>query len=222
MREERRILMTEKELNGVRFNWTKTLDILCSNGFSQFLDNRTGEEFEIWLSGGGIGVLDNITYGWGASKVAIIDEDNDWVLKIPFCNKSKDYCQLEAIYYGQAVKEGVEEPFAECYFLMEYEGAPCYIMEKVNCDEQAIESDFYEICSDKLSGQMSEDEINDYLGSMDTDEILDQILEFYYEAGFLQKVNVFLSENSINDLHTGNLGYRGDKLVFVDYSGYHS
>jgi hypothetical protein len=214
--------MTEKELNGVRFNWTETLDILCSNGFSQFLDNRTGEELKIWFNGGGIGVLDNITYGWGVSKLVIIDEDNDWVLKIPFCDKSCDYCEIEAENYQKAVKEGVEEPFAECYFLMEYEGAPCYIMEKINCDEQAIESDFYEIGSEKLSGQMSEDEISDYLGSMDTDEILDQLLEFYYEAGFLQKINAFLSVNSINDLHTGNLGYRGDKLVFVDYSGYYS
>lgn len=214
--------MTEKELNGVRFNWTETLDILCSNGFSQFLDNRTVEEFEIWFNGVGREVLDNITYGWGASKVAIIDEDNDWVLKIPFCDKSCDYCEIEAENYQKAVKEGVEEPFAECYFLMEYEGAPCYIMEKVDCDEEVVESDFYEIGLDKLSGQMSEDEISDYLGSMDTDEILDQLLEFYYGAGFLQKVSAFLSVNSINDLHTGNLGYRGDKLVFVDYSGYYS
>lgn len=222
MREERRILMTEKELNDVRFNWTETLDILCSNGFSQFLDNRTEREFEIWFNGGGREILDNITYNWGASKVAIIDEDNDWVLKIPFCNKSRDYCEIEAENYQKAVKEGVEEPFAECYFLMEYESAPCYIMEKVNCDEEAVESDFYEIGSDKLSGQMSEDEISDYLYSMDTGEILGLLLESYYEVGFLQKVNAFLSENSINDLHMANLGYRGDKLVFVDYSGYYS
>src|SRR5574344_1600230 len=104
MREERRILMTEKELNGVRFNWTETLDSLCSNGFSQFLDNRTGDEFEIWLNGGGREVL-----------------------KIPFCDKSCDYCEIEAENYQKAVKEGVEEPFAECYFLMEYESTPCYI-----------------------------------------------------------------------------------------------
>lgn len=214
--------MTEKELNGVRFDWSKILEALCSSGFSQFLNHRTETEFVNWYNMFGNELIENVTFGWGASKLVIIDEDNDWVLKIPFCNKSKDYCQLEAIYYEQAVKEGVEEPFAECYFLMEYEGAPCYVMEKINCDEQAVESDFYEIGLDKLSGQMSEDEISDYLGSMDTDEILGQLLEFYYEADFLQKVNAFLSENSINDLHTANLGYRGDKLVFVDYSGYYS
>ena len=29
-----------------------------------------------------------------------------------------------------------------------------------------------------------------------------------------------LRENDINDLHAGNVGYRGDDLVLVDYSGY--
>lgn len=210
--------MTEKELNGVTFDWSETLEALCSNGFSQFLGHRTEMEFDKWRQTIGNEVVENIAFYWGASKLVIVDEDNDWVLKIPFCDKSRDYCAVEAENYKKAVEAGVEEPFAACYFLMEYEGAPCYVMEKINCDEQAVESDFL----DKLSGQMSEDEISDCLGSMDTDEILDQLLEFYYEAGFLQKINAFLSVNSINDLHTGNLGYRGDKLVLVDYSGYYS
>ena len=214
--------MTGKELNGVIFDWSETLEVLCSNGFSQFLGHRTEMEFDKWYRTIGNEVAENIAFYWGASKLVIVDEDNDWVLKIPFCDKSRNYCAVEAENYKKAVEAGVEEPFAACYFLMEYEGAPCYVMEKINCDEQAIESDFYEIGSDKLLGEMSEDEICSYLGSMDTDEILDQLLEFYYEAGFLREINAFLSVNSINDLHTGNLGYRGDKLVFVDYSGYYS
>ena len=66
----------------------------------------------------------------------------------------------------------------------------------------------------------NEDEIYSYLGSMDGDEIVDQLLEFYYDEGFLKEVNIFLSQNKINDLHTGNVGYRGTNLVFVDYSGF--
>ena len=213
--------MTDKELAAIRLNWTETIKVLCSYGFSQFLNNRTESEFILWEESSGEN-LGNISYSYGASKLVIIDDDNDWVLKIPFCDKRCDYCALEAENYKKAVKAGVEEPFAACYFLMEYEGAPCYVMEKINCNEQAIESDFYEIGLDKLSGKMSEDEIYSYLGSMDTDEILNQLLEFYYEAGFLCEVNDFLSINNINDFHTGNLGYRGDKLVFVDYSGYYS
>ena len=37
---------------------------------------------------------------------------------------------------------------------------------------------------------------------------------------FWKEINIFLSQNKINDLHTGNVGYRGTNLVFVDYSGF--
>lgn len=213
--------MTDKELAAIRLHWTETIKALCSYGFSQFLNNRTESEFILWENSSDEN-LENISYSHGVTKLVIIDDDNDWVLKIPFCDKAHDYCALEAENYKKAVEAGVEEGFAACYFLMEYEGAPCYIMEKVNCDEEVVESDFYEIGSNRLSGEMSEEEIYNYLGSMDGDEIVDQLLEFYYDEGFLKDVYTFLSQNKINDLHTGNVGYRGANLVFVDYSGFYS
>ncbi len=213
--------MTDKEFAAIHLNWTQTLNVLCSNGFSQFLNNRTEAEIMLWENSS-YENLGNITCSYGLSKLALIDENNDWVLKIPFCDKARDYCALEAENYKKAVEAGVEEAFAACYFLMEYEGAPCYIMEKVDCDEEAVESDFYEIGSNKLSGEMNEEEIYSYLGSMDGVEIVDQLLESYYDEDFLEDINIFLSQNEINDLHTGNVGYRGTNLVFVDYSGYFS
>ena len=211
--------MTDKEFAAIHLNWIQNIKILCSNGFSQFLNNRTESELTLWEESS-LEDLENISYSYGATKLVIIDDDNDWVLKIPFCDKACDYCALEAENYKKAVEAGVEEGFAACYFLMEYEGAPCYIMEKVSCDEETVESDFYEIGSNKFSDEMNEDEIYSYLGSMDGDEIVDQLLEFYYDEGFLKKVNIFLSQNKINDLHTGNVGYRGEQLVLTDYSGF--
>lgn len=212
--------MTDKEFAAIQFNWTQTIEVLCSNGFSQFLNNRTESEFRLWKNGFSYEDLENISYSNGVTKLVIIDEDSDWVLKIPFCNRTCNYCAIEAENYKKAVEAGVEEAFAACYFLMEYEGAPCYIMEKVSCDEEIVESDFYKIGSSRLSGEMSEDEIYSYLGSMDGEKIIDRLLEFYYDGGFLAEINIFLSQNEINDFHTGNVGYRGTNLVFVDYSGF--
>ena len=211
--------MTDKEFAAIHLNWAQTIKVLCSNGFSQFLNNRTEAEFKLWKNSP-YENLENISYFYGATKLVVIDDDNDWVLKIPFCDNACDYCALEAENYKKAIEAGVEEVFAACYFLMEYEGVPCYIMEKVSCDEETVESDFYEIGSNKHSSEMNEDEIYSYLGSMDGEEIIDQLLEFYYDEGFLQEINIFLSRNKINDLHTGNVGYRGTNLVFVDYSGF--
>jgi hypothetical protein len=68
MREERRILMTEKELNGITFDWSETLEALCSNGFSQFLGHRTEMEFDKWYQTIGNEVVENITFNLIFSK----------------------------------------------------------------------------------------------------------------------------------------------------------
>lgn len=213
--------MTDKEFAAIHFNWTQTINVLCSYGFSQFLNNRTEAEFRLWENSSDEN-LENISYFYGATKLVIVDEDNDWVLKIPFCDKSRDYCAVEAENYKKAVEAGVEESFAACYFLMEYEGAPCYIMEKVNCDSEEVESDFYEKSSDKLKEEMEEEEIYSYLGSLDGSEMVEELIGFYYNSSILEKLFSFLSTNDINDVHTGNVGYRGDQLVLVDYSGFYS
>ena len=35
------------------------------------------------------------------------------------------------------------------------------------------------------------------------------------------KIADFLEWNEINDLHSGNIGYVGDKVIFIDYAGYY-
>ena len=35
------------------------------------------------------------------------------------------------------------------------------------------------------------------------------------------KIADFLEWNEINDLHSGNIGYIGDRIIFIDYAGYY-
>ena len=86
--------MTDKEFTAIHFNWTQAIEVLCSIGFSQFLDNRTLSEFKLWEDSS-YEDLANISYSHGATKLVIVDDDNDWVLKIPFCDKACDYCALD-------------------------------------------------------------------------------------------------------------------------------
>lgn len=44
-------------------------------------------------------------------------------------------------------------------------------------------------------------------------------VETYGEDEFL-RVSDFLEWNGINDLHSGNIGFIGDRLVFIDYAGW--
>lgn len=45
-------------------------------------------------------------------------------------------------------------------------------------------------------------------------------VEKYGYEEFL-KVADFLEWNGINDLHSGNIGYLGERLIFIDYAGYY-
>ena len=45
-------------------------------------------------------------------------------------------------------------------------------------------------------------------------------VEKYGYKEFL-KIADFLEWNEINDLHSGNIGYVGDRVIFIDYAGYY-
>lgn len=200
--------------------WTESLDCLGEYGFNTFIEEREEFSFCSWR---GKASLDykGFQFNSGATKVVIIDEDCDWVLKIPY-DKMINHCQLEVENYEKAVAEGVEDAFAETFFLMEYKGAPCYAMRKAECNEEAIEESFYDIALGKDYDYMNmdSDERYEYASNLDIDEKVDMILKDFYNEDFIERVNNFIYINGINDLHMGNIGYLNNRLVYVDYSGY--
>lgn len=201
--------------------WKESLDELCANGLSLFMENPTEKSYGAWIEADGYDEIGGyIDIFAGATKLVILDTRLDWVLKIPFRDKKMDYCAREVEIYHKAIEAEVEECFASCHFLMDYEGVPCYIMEKVECDTDAVESDFVTRSSENGCIDMDEDEFFEYVGSLDGSEMVDELFGFYYDAETLEKVSTFIQDNNINDVHTGNVGYRGDQLVMVDYSGY--
>ena len=48
---------------------------------------------------------------------------------------------------------------------------------------------------------------------------LKDFLEFFGEE-ILKQLNKFIDAYGINDLHTSNVGYIGNRPVLIDYSGY--
>ena len=219
----RGVTLTVNQLLSLKERWTRILDNLCLNGFGTFLSNSTLDQYFDWLEeaegqrNGSPDFFDEISFKSGLTKLVLID-DGDWVLKIPFSNK-KDHCKMEVRNYMEAVKEGFDNNFAATFFLMTYEGAPCYIMEKAECDETDIEDKYYDSLME--TGAMSESDVYSCLGSMDSCTIVGELLELNYGRETFERFQDFLDKNGINDLHTGNVGFLRDLLVLIDYSGYH-
>lgn len=60
-------------------------------------------------------------------------------------------------------------------------------------------------------------------GTSFADRNLNVAAFFVEKYGYEEFVKVadFLEWNGVNDLHSGNVGYLGDRLVFIDYGGYY-
>ena len=163
----------------------------------------------------------------GASKVCIlIEDDYDYVIKIGFRDKAVDgMCKLEESLYRAACREGVSQFFAACYPLCTYRAVECFLMEYVDCDSNEIDSDVYRHISDEFANsgrEYSNDDIYDECNDIEDEcAYVSYLFPFYYSHEEVSRLENFLWRYDINDLHNENMGYSGDRIVLIDYSGYH-
>ena len=69
---------------------------------------------------------------------------------------------------------------------------------------------------------MDEDTISDTIDEADSCcEFMNWLIPYYANSEKADELFEFLNESDINDLHSGNIGYIGNRLVLIDYSGYH-
>lgn len=163
-------------------------------------------------------------FSFGASKMVLWEDEMPYVLKIPFLNDvDRDYCKIEIDNYKKAEKiPEIAECFAWCDYLFELFGFPIYIMEKANCDEGEISEQAYSSAYEATCEYESVDEekfSEDFYYWSDIEQMENLLCDEWTWRVF-DKFLHFCEKNNINDRHTGNWGYIGDRLVIVDYSGY--
>ena len=137
------------------------------------------------------------------------EESEDW-----------NYCEREAALYQKAKTAGLEEFFCPSEKLYEVNGYPVYIQKKatsiggssnakvpVTEEDNALYRKIEEYMDTRDSMKMSYNFIFNLVKSYS----FEKFKEFYS----------FCKEEGINDLHSDNYGYCGEKPVLVDYSGYY-
>ena len=154
----------------------------------------------------------------GATKICIDHEDVcGWVIKVGYTKNVKlDYAAREYQNYCIAREAGFAEYFPETVYLGKFDGHEFYVQEMADCDENQVSSEWYE----RLRDDYEEDG-----ESYDSDYLWDEIYDMDDDAkAFLcfhdAALCDFLKENNITDLHEGNFGYIGSRMVIVDFSGY--
>lgn len=228
--------ISNEELNEIREAFCCELDSLCEEypSFLQFLIFRNKAKF--WdfcaLDEYEIESSRDVEIEAGGTKVVIIFNNSDWVLKIPFNmqansntvkGKYPDYCHIEEKNYQKAAEKGVEEFFAPIFRLDDYEfedgccsySCPIYAMERIDVDEEENSS-----LGLSLSGEL-EYEDDEYYEEPSSEELAIACLENCWGIERVIELQDFLCDNGINDVHTGNVGVNSKGMyVICDYSGY--
>ena len=193
------------------------VEALCEYGLTDHLAQYGEHGTENWFDECMLG-----TFGFGAaggaSKVCIWHGDLcGWVIKVGYTEKvAIDYAAREYEVYCAAKEEGLEYYFPKTEFLGTFNGRAFYVQEYADCDENQVTSEWYERVSDRFE-ELGED--------YDSDTVWCEIdcLDDWEKAQLCfhdERLCNFLMDNRVGDLHEGNFGYIGSRMVIVDFSGW--
>lgn len=194
------------------------------------------------------------TWSVGASKIAIIPNKEDYVIKLPLKGKyygeeeeedfenfdrfyvpglpeshEYDHCARELELYSKAKKEHVSSILLKNTYIGEVGGEPVYIQKKAvtfcNYYKKEIDDD------EKLKSVHTKEEAESMKRSYKKSNVwirntgnrfnvwLIDVHKYYGEKQFI-KILQFI-DNYIDDLHSGNIGYIGDRPVIIDYASFY-
>ena len=165
--------------------------------------------------------------------MVIWDDDYcDYVIKIALDEKYEKLCQHEVEVYEAACKEGLEKEFAWCMCYsnpVKYEGyvPGIYVMEYVDCDEDAAYDSawthgYKEYCYQRgldSSNYDAADDFNDWCEAEPDDMLLDY-MESLMAPEYRRAFEIFMCKWWITDIHEQNVGFKGNRMVMVDYAGW--
>jgi len=187
-------------------------------GLPSLLKNQTGwfHNMDVWFAENCKFIESlGVRLRHGLTKVCLIAEDRDEVIKVPFKPErgTRDFCTQEYRNYLLAEKEGLEQFFAPIRYVDMVNGVPVYLQEKEDVDPTVV--------SDSLRSYYENEYCEEYESGWTTLDEDETVIALLGESEEVYRLRNFILDNEINDLHSGNWGVNscGD-LVIIDYSGF--
>ena len=224
-------------IEALRERFGHLLDTLCKEyGFGDYIDGRCPEDIECgWEEYNDAADQLDIWTNCGASKFVIGDGNCDYIIKFCPNGPDYDYCGREAEIYEEAVRAGYADKFAWCAYLFDYEfndwyTIPVYVMQWCQCSYDMIDDEvddwhYTQYCSSHNIGK-GDEAFEKYCSEGRHDKnYQERMIEWAFSVWGLEydkdyDICNFMKKMYINDIHAGNWGWCGNKLVLVDYSGY--
>ena len=192
---------------------TEILDLL-----DQYSDNNNSDKSWFYR-------VPNCWRASGAFKECLIFPDMDFVLKIPFEfreNSKKDNAWYDEIETYQSAKEaGVEKVFLETWFIGYLaNGRPVYGQAKADYTSSSLPENKkkkYE----RITRTVTENMRSKVIRGMYDHSVNRLWVEMFislYGKNFARKFEAWTKETHLTDFHDGNIGYRKDKPIILDYN----
>ena len=192
--------------------------------------------------------ISNIRIASGLTKIVLIPDDKDYVIKIPITksghydyiedengnykkgnfyvedNNLGDYCSIEEELFN-SFEDDIQKIFAETRFITKVNDLPIYIQEKVTVPyrKKINQFDPNHYPSDRKSDMDIHYElsaISEYSEYNEFQEDFCYDILVNYGFDFLVNLLQTIDYAGISDLHSGNYGYKNYKPMIFDYSGY--
>lgn len=197
-----------------------TVNYLIEKGLKNYLNgydmlHKVNKKFYEWKAqfGDMDFFIDN-----GQTKIVIIFDDEDWVVKIPL--DMPDYCEIEEDNYIEAANRGLEEFFAPTEFMYSIQDVPVYLQQRVIVDRDLFDDSFFNYSKNFFKRELydNEDEYYDAINKMVDD--MDEIDRLRAVFGDNEELERFIEDFGINDLHSMNFGILNGRYVLSDFSGF--
>ena len=171
-----------------------------------------------------------LKFNYGASKGCLSKKSWDYVIKWTIVyNEDEDSiidyfdeAMQEVELYEKSIQNGLEILFPETLFLIALNDINFVIQEKVDVQYCYLENDEKEEKKCKIS-QKNEKYLNYFISelclSFSTMGWFNCVIDLYGRI-FMQKLFSFISQNRINDLHSANVGFKGNKPKILDFCGF--
>ena len=193
-------------------NTTEILDLLNQYSDKDFDDS--------WFND-----IPNCGYATGAFKECLIFSDMDFVLKIPFTyrdnSRDRNACEDEIKTYESAKQAGVEKALLETWFIGYLaNGRPVYGQAKADYTINYLpepKKKRYQRMTRTVTENMRHKVIHGMYDHSVNRLWVDMFIILYGKK-FTMKFEQWTKDTRLTDLHCGNLGYRNDRPIVLDYN----
>lgn len=162
----------------------------------------------------------------GASKICLVFNDFDFVVK--WSTEGESEAMQEVNFYNEAKAQNLDKFFPMTEYFFSHNGIDFVVQEKITIQAEDVYGDYLEYLSNigktvprNMINKVQKD-LNKVSGyTRNINRIWIACLLSIYGKRATKALCKFVQDHDINDLHGSNVGFKGNRPIILDFSGYH-